>query len=60
MMWNEPGLSSTVSPGLSSSPSFNGRIFITLPSMLHFMDLDAAGDRRSAADQPVRRGTRCW
>src|SRR5215469_14484333 len=29
MMWNEPGLSSTVSPGLISKPSLIGRILAT-------------------------------
>jgi hypothetical protein len=29
MTWKEPGLSSTVSPGLISKPPFTGRIFAT-------------------------------
>src|SRR5712692_11404712 len=32
MMWDEPGLSSTVSPGLISMPSFLSRIFHALMS----------------------------
>jgi len=34
MMWNELGLSSTVSPGFISNPDGSGRIFMTPLSML--------------------------
>ena len=53
MMWKELGLSSTVSPGLISTPSGTGRFHDALIHA-HFMDLEFAGDGRSPAYQPVR------
>src|SRR6516165_1735903 len=54
---NEPGLNSTVSPGLISKPPLDRSHLRDAVLHLHLVNLESGSGVRGAADQPIGHGT---